>query len=138
MNRIKIVTIALFWSTMILLSIFSDSIHNKRLPKVETFTVSKQDFQYNFLDEDGNQVTSLRRAMAIPKSLTNREIYVIIQEEKNGELRNYAQKSEIILYDDYYSNEYLAVWSGLAVGDLVIISDNILGTDYDHIEVNYE
>lgn len=136
MNKAMYFISSLFWSIMIVLSLSARVIHNTRLPHAETLTVKKQDFICTFADENGNILSASRRAVGIPKALNNHEIYVIIQEEVYGETRYYAHKVDVMMYDEYDSEEYLAVMYGLSAGDKLIVStDRPLE---DHIEVYYD
>lgn len=138
MNKAMYIISALFWSGMVVLSLSARAIHNSRLPHAEVLTAAKQDFTCTFADENGNILSAARRAVGIPKSLTDNEIYVIIQKEVYGETRNYACCTEVMMYDGYYSEEYNAVMYGLSAGDKLIISaDRPLSEKYP-IEVYYD
>lgn len=139
MNKaICIILSALFWGGMAALSLSARAVHNGRLPHTEVLTVKKQDFICTFSDESGNILSASRRAVGIPKALTDNEIYVIIQEEVYGETRNYACYTEIMMYDDYYSEEYNAVMYGLSAGDkLIVSSDRPLSKEIP-VEVYYD
>lgn len=128
----------LFWGIMLALTFFAREIHNSRLPHVETLTVTKQDFICTFTDESGNTLTTTRRAVGIPKSLTNKDLYVITQNETYGEMRYYAQKVDVMMYYDYDSEDYYAVMYGVSAGDKLIISSNALLSDEYPVEVYYD
>ena len=136
MNKSMLLCSAIFWSSMIVLSLSARTIHNNRLPYAETLTVNKQDFICTFADENGNMLSVTRRAAGLPKNLNFHEIYVIMQEEVYGEIRYYAQRKDVMLYENYDSEEYLAVMYGVSAGDILIVSaDRPLE---DHIEVYYD
>ena len=138
MNKAMYIISVLFWGGMIFLSLSARVIHNGRLPHAEVLTVSKQDFICTFSDENGNVFSTARRAVGIPKSLINNEIYVITEEEVYGEIRNYAHKVEVTVNDDYYSEEYNAVMYGLSAGDKVIVSINRPLSEEYPVEVYYD
>lgn len=138
MNKAMFIISALFWSGMAVLSLSARAIHNSSLPHTEVLTVAKQDFICTFADENGNILSAARRAVGIPKSLTDNEIYVIIQKEVYGETRNYACYIEIMMYDDYYSEEYDAVMYGLSAGDKLIVSTDRPLSKEIPIEVYYD
>lgn len=125
-NKIIFAIFILFFAVMIFLTAASRDIHNKNLCHVETIEIKKQDFTCKFLDENGNECFSKRRAIGIPKSCVENDIYVIGETIVYGESRQCANKVEILLFDDYLSDEYYAVSFGLSVGDKVIISDEQL------------
>ena len=138
MNKFLNIFSAVFWLGMLILTAAAKPIHNNRLPHTEVMTVKKQDFIFTFSDDNGNEITTPRRAVGIPGSLPTEDIYVIIQEEVYGENRYFAQKADVTIYENYYSEEYTAVMFGLSVGDrLIISSDKPLSGEYP-IEVYYD
>lgn len=121
LNKIIFVLSVLFFAVMIFLTAASRTIHNQSLCHVETIEIKKQDFTCKFLDEQGNECYSKRRAIGIPKSCVENDIYVIGEINVYGELRKCANIVEVLLLDDYLSDEYYAVSFGVSVGDKVIV-----------------
>ncbi len=121
-NKIIFALLILFFSVMTFFTAASRPIHNRGLCHVETIEIKKQDFTCKFIDEKGNECFSKRRAIGIPKSCVEKDIYVIGETNVYGESRQCANRVEILLFDDYLSDEYYAVSLGLSVGDKVIVS----------------
>lgn len=84
MNKFLNIFSAVFWLGMLILTAAAKPIHNNRLPHTEVMTVKKQDFVCTFSDDNGNVLTTPRRAVGIPGALPTEDIYVIIQEEVYG------------------------------------------------------
>lgn len=132
LNKIIIAVFVLFFSVMIFLTITSRTIHNQSVCHVETIEIKKQDFICNFFDEQGNECSSRRRAIGIPKSCVENDVYIIGEINVYGESRQSANRVEIQLLDDYFSDEYYAVSFGLSAGDKVIVFNEQV---HDGIEV---
>lgn len=129
MNKIISVISALFLCFMIFITLASRPIHNSSLPHVEVITVKKQDFICEFADEQNTLQSTERRALGIPRKLLSGDIYVITQCEVYGEMRDFSYKVNVELYDNYFSDEYAAVLSGVSINDKIIISSDIPITD---------
>ena len=126
LNKIILALSVLFFAIMTFVTAASRNIHNQSLCKVEIIEIKKQDFNCRFLDEEGNECYSKRRAIGIPKLCVENDIYIIGETEVYGESRQCANRVEILLFDDYFSDEYYAVSFGLSVGDNVIVSNEQL------------
>ncbi len=132
LNKIIFLLSVLFFAVMTFLTAASRTIHNQSLCHVETIEIKKQDFTCKFLDEQGNECYSKRRAIGIPKACVENDVYIIGEINVYGESRQCANRVEILLFDDYLSDEYYAVSFGLSVGDKVIVYNDQL---CDGIEV---
>lgn len=131
-NKVIFALLILFFAVMIFFTAASRAIHNRGLCHVDTIEIKKQDFTCKFIDEKGNECFSKRRAIGIPKSCVKNDIYVIGETNVYGESRQCANRVEILLFDDYFSDEFYAVSFGLSVGDKVIVPTEQV---YDGIEV---
>lgn len=126
LNRIVYVISIVFIASMTFLTFNARTIHDNQLCHVTTVEVKKQDFVFEFTDEQGNLCCSKRRAIGIPKEYANDSIFVINEYEIYGEKRKCASKVEVVYYEDYISDEYCAVSFGISIGDKIIVdADNI-------------
>ena len=113
-KKIPIVLTVIFFATMIFLSLSARAIHNRMIPNVTVSRLTKEDFEYvNLLDDGVTSMTNTEQLTAISKELYDSgEIYVIASVEKNGDMRTIAQAFRIEIGLDngeYYEvkNEFL-------------------------------
>ncbi|MBP1566069.1 MAG: hypothetical protein J6A58_09990 [Oscillospiraceae bacterium] len=125
MNKINAIFASIFFIFMLFMSIFSKELHEKNLPHVTILKVEKKDFICNFIDENGDSYSVKRRAIGIPKYIDKNNIYIVNEDKVYGEQRYFAQKTEVFLENEYYSDDYYAVSLGLNVGDKVILTSTI-------------
>lgn len=134
-NKIFLSILCLLLSILACLTIYARKIHENSLLHVKTIDIQKQDFTCCFEDEFGNELITKRRAIGIPKSCFTDVVYIVDDISVYGEPRKSARKTEVIIIEDYISDDYYAVSTGVSAGDKIIIYDERL---YDRMEVILE
>lgn len=115
-KRILIVVSVLFWSGMLLLTVFSEQLYYAVFPKVEIAKASKRKFEQQILDADGNlQAITTFTALAVPVTALQGE-YVYVLETVEEELVVNTVRVNVGPEQD----GYVEVQRGLQVGERIV------------------
>ena len=115
-KRILIVVSVLFWSGMLLLTVFSEQLYYAVFPKVEIAKVSKRKFEQQIADEDGNlQAITTFTALTVPVTALQGE-YVYVLETVEEELVVKNVRVDVGPEQD----GYVEIQRGLQAGERVV------------------
>lgn len=111
----------LFYSAMLLLTIFAKDIHIARLPKVTAEPPGKQKFSYMTTGESG----TIKRTMsvtALPKDMVDSgKVFVLETVTENDFIFYYAKQISVTVDETKENADYYAISSGLSMwGDTII------------------
>lgn len=137
MKKVCFLLIAVFFGFMLFMTLSSSKIRNSQLPQVNIVEIKKQTFTCEFTDESGNKYCTERRALGIDKRFVKNDIYILSEKECYGEIRTYAIEVDIQMLDDYYSDEYYAILSGVSSGDKIIDTDITLSNGDEVLVAKY-
>ena len=115
-KRILIAVSVLFWSGMLLLTVFSEQLYYAVFPKVEIAKVSKRKFEQQIADEDGNlQAITTFTALTVPVTALQGE-YVYVLETVEEELVVKNVRVDVGPEQD----GYVEIQRGLQAGERVV------------------
>lgn len=126
----KLIITLLFTATMITLTFSSRGIRNHfMLPNVRIERLNTQQYDYNFLLEDGTEVSAKRSALAINKDLYDNidGLYIIKRDYKNGESRTFVKRVFITINGENETSYFIE--SGINNSDFLVIESNKPLTD---------
>lgn len=87
-KKITLIAGAIFYTTMLVLSITAKKIHIASLPKVTV-----ESFESERFEDEGADPINYKWNLVIPQELyDNQKVYIIIKEIVNGEERNIAKE----------------------------------------------
>ncbi|MGN1338936.1 MAG: hypothetical protein ACI4WS_01460 [Oscillospiraceae bacterium] len=125
MKQILMIITAVFFAGMLFLTAFARDIHNSALPHVTASRVQQVQFPFEYTDENGNTFVGTESKLAVTKEQFEQGVYVLYQEEKNGEMRDYIRHANIEAGREH--DGYVEVVSGLIFGDRIVVdSDRLL------------
>lgn len=119
-NIFTIIITILFFSIMVILTFSARAIHNASLPHVTAEKLSQQQFPFEYADDTGALLSGTKSTLAVRTELLEKDLYVLYQSEKNGEMRDFVRLAVIEKGVEY--NGYTEVLSGIGFGDKVVIS----------------
>lgn len=125
MKKILVIITALFFAGMLFLTVFAREIHNSALPHVTASRVQREQFPFEYTDENGNTVVGMESKLAVTTEQLEQGVYVLYKDEKNGEMRDYIRRANIEAGQEY--NGYVEVVLGITFGDRIVVdSDRLL------------
>ena len=124
MKKIINAVITLFFFILVLiLTIWARGIHNSQIPNVTVKRLTQEDFVINSILQNGEEVTTIQKRLAIPKNIINRgEIYIVTRIYINGEERDAARL--VFPQIGAENKEFYEVTSGIDRSNLVIFNSN--------------
>lgn len=131
MKKILLIPTVIFFSAMLILTIFSEDIHNASLPKITVSRPEQKSFPYEYTDENGNIQTGSSKKTAIPKSLLEQGVYVVYSAEKNGTVRSFVRLVAVATGEE--KDGYAEVISGIGFSDRIVTECS--GNLFDGCEV---
>lgn len=106
LKKIPVIITILFFLSMIFLTFFARGVHNRMIPNVKVARLTKEEFLYERVFDDGTTRTATKLANAVPKRMYDKDfLYVVVQGFKNGDERTFAQKVSLQIgthNDEYY------------------------------------
>lgn len=120
---INALIILFFFILMLILTISARSIHNSQIPNVTVKRLTQEDFVINSTLQNGEEVTTIQKRLAIPKNIINSgEIYIVTRIYINGEERDAVR---MVFPQIGAENEgFYEVTSGIDRSNLVIFDSN--------------
>ena len=131
-KRILIIITALFFLSMLFLSLFAEKIHNANLPKVTASRPETYTFEESYTDENGNVKTFYTEKSALSKEQLEKGVYVVYSAEKNGTKRSFVRLVQVVTGEE--KDGYFEIVSGINYGEKIIISST--EELYDGCEIN--
>ncbi len=125
--KILIIITAVFFAVMLALTFTSRGIHESGLPHVKAGRLAEADFPIEFTDENGNTLTGFRQAPAVTKEQLEQGVYVLYTAEKNGEVRDFVQRAEIV--PGIECDGYIEVLGGVSSYDKIVVESDREFTD---------
>ncbi len=127
-RHISIIFGLVFFLFIIACTFLSRTIHDSRLPKVTIGNVKQMDFSILFTLDNGTEVTTKQRKLAIPIDLAQEgAVYVLREREHYNEPEAYAELVYVAL--GQIEGDYVEVKQGLSRSDrLIVNSDRPLQT----------
>ena len=119
-TAIMIAVTALFFASMLFLTVSARAIHNASLPQVTAERLSTVQFPFEYTDANGNVMIGSKSVLAIKSEFLNSDVFILYQREKNGDMRNYVRLAEIETGAEY--NGFAEVLSGIGYGDKIVVS----------------
>jgi hypothetical protein len=68
LKKIPVILTIMFFLSMIFLTFFARSIHNRMIPNVKVARLTKEEFVYERVSDDGTKRTATKLANAVQKS----------------------------------------------------------------------
>ena len=122
-KHVSIITGLVFLLFMLACTIFSRTIHDSSLVKVTTTNVRPIDFTISFDLEDGTNIITSQKKLAIPIDIVHEgAVYVIRERERYNEVETYVELVYVEL--GQIEGEYVEVKQGLSGNDKIIIESN--------------
>lgn len=135
MKRVLSVVTVCFFLGMLVLTVKARDIHEAGLPHVSAQYLTKQYFANEAVDENGGLQISSESALAIPKDMFGKPVYVLYRAEKNGEERSFVRLADIEVGRE--NNGYYEVVEGLMFNDRIVIDErNELNDGMEVVEVS--
>lgn len=131
-KKILITITALFFSSMLFLSLFAEKIHNAGLPKVTVSRPETLTFEETFTDENGETYTFYTEKTAISKEQIEQGVYVLCFAEKNGTKRSFVRLAHVVTGAE--KDGYFEIVTGINYGEKIVTSST--AELYDGAEVN--
>ncbi len=122
-RHISIIFGLVFFLFILACTILSRPIHDSRLPKVSVEKVRQIDFTITFTLEDGTEVATKQKKLAIPLDMVHEgTVYVLREREHYNEIEAYAE----LVYVDLgqMEGENVEVIKGLSSGDKLIVDSD--------------
>lgn len=123
MKKAIMVFTIIFFSLMLILTLFAEQMHRLSLPKVTVSPPEHKSFSYEYTDENGNVQTSSVQKIALPKSLCGQDVYVIYTAEKNGTKRSFVKLVNVETGDE--REGYVEVISGINSADRIVMESSL-------------
>ena len=112
-KRILIVVSVLFWSGMLLLTVFSEQLYYAVFPKVEIAKVSKRKFEQQIADEDGNlQAITTFTALTVPVTALQGEYVYVLEDgivKKRYVVTGFSNSSQVWILDGLSAGQTLVL-----------------------------
>lgn len=118
MKKTLFIITVIFFSVMLILTVFAEDIHNFSLPRVTVSRPEQRYFPYEYTDENGNAQTGSVQKTAIPKALSEQGVYVIYSAEKNGTVRSFVRLADVVTGEE--KDGYVEVISGVDFFDSIV------------------
>lgn len=131
MKKILLILTVIFFSAMLILTVFAEDIHNSSLPRVTVSRPEQRYFPYEYTDENGNAQTGSVQKTSIPKALSEQGVYVIYSAEKNGTVRSFVRLVTVVTGEE--KDGYVEVISGIVFSDRIVTECS--GNLFDGCEV---
>lgn len=131
MKKILVIITAVFFAAMFFLTAFARDIHNSSLPHVTASRLKQEQFPFEHTDENGNTFTGTESKLAVTKEQYERGVYVLYKSEKNGEIRDFIRRAEIVVGRE--QDGYVEVVAGLSPNERIVT--DYTGDLYDGCEV---
>ena len=121
-TKILIIITALFFAIMLALTFTARSVHEAGLPHVKAGRLAEFQFPFEFTDENGNVMTGSRQAPVVTREQLERGVYVLYTAEKNGEVRDFVQRAEIVPGAE--CDGYIEVLGGVTSYDKIVLESD--------------
>lgn len=122
-KHISIVFGLVFFLFIIACTIFSRMIHDSRLPKVSIQSVKHREFSISYNLEDGTEVTTKQRKLAIPMDIVHEgAVYVLREREHYDETETYVELVYVEI--GQIEGEFVEVKNGLSSNDKLIVDSD--------------
>ncbi|MCM1298351.1 MAG: hypothetical protein NC203_05680 [Firmicutes bacterium] len=131
MKKTLLVITVIFFSAMLILTVFAEDIHNSSLPRVTASQPEQRYFPYEYTDENGNAQTGSVQKTAVPKALSEQGVYVIYSAEKNGTVRSFVRLADVVTGEE--KDGYVEIISGITLMDRIVTESS--AELYDGAEV---
>ena len=131
MKKIIVIITVIFFAGMLFLTVFAREIHNSALPHVTASRVQRAQFSFEFTDESGEIFVGTESKLAITKEQYEQGVYVLYKAEKNGEVRDFIRRAEIV--GGREQDGYVEVVAGLSPNERIVT--DYTGKLYDGCEV---
>ncbi|MGN0596485.1 MAG: hypothetical protein ACI4J1_04060 [Ruminiclostridium sp.] len=118
MKKILVIITAVFFSGMLFLSLFARDIHNSTLPNVTASRIQQAQFPFEYTDENGNSFVGAESKLAVTAEQFEQGVYVIYTAEKNGEMRDFIRRADIVSGQEY--GGYVEVVSGITPNERIV------------------
>ncbi|MCH5273060.1 MAG: hypothetical protein J1E35_05245 [Lachnospiraceae bacterium] len=116
--------LAVFFTIMLLLTLFAEDLYRLTLPKVVTETVLRRPFPYEKTDMEGNPITVEQLEVAVPLGvLTGNRVYVLIRTESGTFVREREVTTGKI------ESGYIEITEGLRSKDKIVVGSDRALTD---------
>lgn len=122
MKKILVIITAVFFASMLFLSLFSRDIHNSGLPHISASRVQRAQFPFEYTDESGETLVGTESKLAITKEQFEHGVYVLYKAEKNGQVRDFIRRAAIETGRE--NGGFVEVISGLSHGDKIVVSSD--------------
>jgi hypothetical protein len=118
-----IIVTALFFASMVILTLTARAVHNSLIPNVVAERLTRQDFVIETEQEDGYISSYTRKGLAIPKSLYDSgEVYALVKIYVNGEERDAVKRVNVEIGAE--NDGYYEVISGMWGNEQVVIESD--------------
>lgn len=121
-TKILLIITAVFFAVMLALTFSSRSIHEAGLPHVKAGRLAEAEFPIEFTDENGELMTGTRQAPAVTKEQLEHGVYILYTAEKNGEVRDFVQRAEIVPGAE--CDGYIEVLGGVTSYDKIVLESD--------------
>lgn len=130
-KKILIAVTALFFISMLFLSVFAEKIHDANLPKVTVSRPETHMFEETFTDENGESHTVYTEKPVVSAQQLENGVYVIYSAEKNGTKRSFVRLAQI--KTGMESDGCFEIVSGISGSEKIVTEST--GRLYDGCEV---
>lgn len=133
-KKILLVFTIFFFAGMLVLTLFSEQMHNAFLPKVAASRPKQMAFPYEYTDENGETQAGSIQKIAVPKTILEDGVYVLYSAEKNGTKRDFVKLASVQTGEE--RDGYVEIVSGIMFSDRIVIDNS--GKLCDGCEVTVE
>ena len=126
-RTLLITTTFIFIAVMITLTFTARSYRESRLPHVTVQRLTRESF--TMVSENGGTISY--RKTALPSSMLDADVFIIVERVVNGEKRNFAQMVTLELGLEIEG--FIEVTGGLAGHEYVIMGSDRLFTEGDEV-----
>ncbi len=130
-KKVLIYVTIFFFSAMLFLSIFAESIHNADLPKVTAERPVTRLFSESITDENGETISFSTEKIVLTREQLGHDVFVLYTAVKNGTERTLVRK--IVVITGAEKDGYVEILSGLMPHEKVVVSST--AELYDGCEV---
>lgn len=130
-KKLLIIISAVFFTAMLCLSIFSETIHNERLPEVTVSRPETYTFEETFTDGNGETQTFYTEKDALSAEQLEKGVFVLYSAEKNGTKRSFVRLAQVMTGKE--KDGFFEIVSGINYGEKIVISST--AELYDGAEV---
>lgn len=130
-KKILIIITAMFFLSMLFLSLFAEKIHSAYLPKVTVSRPETYTFEETYTDENGGVYTFYAEKSSLSAKQLEEGVYVVYSAEKNGTKRSFVRCAQVVTGSE--KDGHYEIVSGVNFGEKIVIS--AAGELYDGAEV---